>query len=970
MRFRTVRFKRILCAILSGAMIMASVSPAFAATARATTMKLEKTEGTVTLKTQNGSARKITKGMRLYNGNTLETAKYSYAHISLDGTKAVKLDQSSSATLRQGGKQLELLVKSGKLFFNVSQPLGEKENMNIRTSTMVTGIRGTCGIVEYVNANKSKLYLLEGKVTLGTGKNATTVYGGQTATVILQPKKQSGGSDQPGGEDKPGESGETDQTDKEMEQKVMVETLTEEIVPVFAIEEILSDPVLQEKIEQTTELEMEKLEEVLEESQQETETEKEEEEKKEETTSSGGGSYTPSTPAPTSATLSGTVSAAAINAALASYDKVTVVAVGKDADGNQVETSVTLEDNVAVPAGKVLIMETGKVENGMNLSCGEGTLIDCGNVSGITDSTLLSITGDASVYAKEFYPQVADYLNEYAQKSLSVSVDFKKNAIVKSNITLQPASGTQQLIQLNMSGNTLEIQSGTLTLASDVSILGSSSNALVLLSGGNLILQGISNNGNVNIQNTGSGATISRTAGTVTWNDTGLGIANKNGAELAIDGASASDDMVKIPDWIKIKTGYAAVWKDNMNMLSLEPTQSDFTSGTVTLADLNRALSANQTVTIGADANVTLQAQEYLTIPSGKTLIVQSKINGNESTGYTYGFEMESGSVLTVDDKATLKVSGAIGLNGTLNVGSNEGATLLVDSGALLQVDEINLTNRSTLTNNGTIDGGTLSLEGSGTIENHALIKMKTCKAIGDSNTSYSYVDVNGDSILVADGYGFSNDLFTGISRLACVMASTGSTDENNLFEPLVSVYANRLNQLAANQMRGNRMIDGKQVVQVNVSKNVDVMDDITWDLAGAGVGMADFKVNVAAGKALTLKNINSFGGTGDTLIEVGSGATLTITEDGSITDRSPHINLGPATGSAISVADGAKVSLQDPGLVISVENTADHIISGMQVINENVIVPNCVETLAEYTCIVEYSDEYSELLLVKDTGV
>ena len=139
---------RALTAVVMAGFLSASAAvPASAATARATTMQLEKTEGTVTLKTQNGSTRKITKGMRLYNGNTLSTAKYSYAHISLDSTKAVKLDQSSSATLRQSGKQLELLVKSGKLFFNVSKKLSAKESMNVRTSTMVTGVRGTCGVV-------------------------------------------------------------------------------------------------------------------------------------------------------------------------------------------------------------------------------------------------------------------------------------------------------------------------------------------------------------------------------------------------------------------------------------------------------------------------------------------------------------------------------------------------------------------------------------------------------------------------------------------------------------------------------------------------------------------------------------------------------------------------------------------------------------------------------------------------------
>lgn len=280
MNKRTIRTKKIWSMLLAAVLIVSVVTPAVAATARATTMKLEKTEGTVTLKTQNGSSRKPTNGMRLLNGNTLATAASSYAHISLDSTKAVKLDQNSSTTVRQSGKQLELLVKSGQLFFNVSEKLTQKESLNIRTSSMVAGIRGTCGVVEKVNPAMSKLYLIEGQVTLGTGENATTVYGGQTATVILRPKNETGES---------GGSGDNGNTAIDMEQKVYVEKLTEANVPIFAITEVLSDPVLQQKIEATTELKIEKLKEALAESQKEPGAE---EKKPEETTApSSGGSY-------------------------------------------------------------------------------------------------------------------------------------------------------------------------------------------------------------------------------------------------------------------------------------------------------------------------------------------------------------------------------------------------------------------------------------------------------------------------------------------------------------------------------------------------------------------------------------------------------------------------------------------------------------------------------------------------------
>ena len=375
MRLKKVNLKRVLCALLASAMVVVPVTPASAATARATTMKLEKAEGSVTLKTQNGSARKITNGMRLYNGNALSTASSSYAYISLDSTKAVKLDQNSSATLRQSGGQLELLVKSGKMFFNVSQPLTEKENMNVRTSTMVTGIRGTCGVVEYVNVNKSRLYLLEGKVTLGSGENATTIYGGQTATVVLQPKKETDNSGKPGDMNNP---------EKEKEQKVLVEKMTEKTVPVFAIAEIVSDPVLQEKITETTNLKIEKLEEILEASKQEEE-EKEPEKTPEETTPSGGGSSTPSTPVVTDATLTGNVSAAAINAALATYNKVTIAADAK----------AELEADVKIPEGKTLQIASKETQTGENQYSGSMSLLSGAKII-LEDGASLVVSGTIS----------------------------------------------------------------------------------------------------------------------------------------------------------------------------------------------------------------------------------------------------------------------------------------------------------------------------------------------------------------------------------------------------------------------------------------------------------------------------------------------------------------------------------------------------------------------------------------------
>ena len=43
---------------------------------------------------------------------------------------------------------MDIQLRSGSLFFSVTQPLEDDETMNIRASTLLVGIRGTCGWVD------------------------------------------------------------------------------------------------------------------------------------------------------------------------------------------------------------------------------------------------------------------------------------------------------------------------------------------------------------------------------------------------------------------------------------------------------------------------------------------------------------------------------------------------------------------------------------------------------------------------------------------------------------------------------------------------------------------------------------------------------------------------------------------------------------------------------------------------------
>jgi autotransporter-associated beta strand protein len=110
-----------------------------------TTIRLSEMSGKVKVKNASGKDVNARTDMRLYNGYTLETGKDGTAYISLDDTKALKLDVNGKIELRKSGKKLEISLLSGTIFYGVEAPLSSNESLEIRTSTMVTGVRGSHG---------------------------------------------------------------------------------------------------------------------------------------------------------------------------------------------------------------------------------------------------------------------------------------------------------------------------------------------------------------------------------------------------------------------------------------------------------------------------------------------------------------------------------------------------------------------------------------------------------------------------------------------------------------------------------------------------------------------------------------------------------------------------------------------------------------------------------------------------------
>jgi len=243
--------KRILCILLALILLSSLTLTVFSASeASASTMHLTETKGSVAVKNAVGKTLKNRDGMRLHNGYDISTEKASYAYINLDSSKAVKLDASSTAEVSRSGRKLELNLTEGSLFFNVPVALDSDESLDIRTSTMVAGIRGTSGWVRILDRYTTQIGLLEGKLTICsfdplTGETRyVTIIGGQICTIIRHEHAAAM-------EDaliEQGEIIEPNIIDELTKLGQVVEDLEEENVPGFVAVEVAADTALQAAI--------------------------------------------------------------------------------------------------------------------------------------------------------------------------------------------------------------------------------------------------------------------------------------------------------------------------------------------------------------------------------------------------------------------------------------------------------------------------------------------------------------------------------------------------------------------------------------------------------------------------------------------------------------------------------------------------------------------------------------------------
>ena len=199
----------------------------------ASTMRLLRYEGNVEISDASGNARFVMENARFNSGETMLTGEASSASVSLDSSKIVTLDAVTKVEFVKDAGQLQMNLKTGTLFLDVQKKLDENESLDIQTTTMTVGIRGTI------------VYVSETAPTEGAS-GASTLLGVLEGTARLTYPDENGARrllEVPAG------NLVTISSVGETASAPVVAALTTENIHPFVMNLLESDPVLMERVE-------------------------------------------------------------------------------------------------------------------------------------------------------------------------------------------------------------------------------------------------------------------------------------------------------------------------------------------------------------------------------------------------------------------------------------------------------------------------------------------------------------------------------------------------------------------------------------------------------------------------------------------------------------------------------------------------------------------------------------------------
>ena len=160
--------------VFSGSVPQTAMAESFSSSS----MRLLKYTGTVEIEDASGQPRFVLENSRFDSGEALKTGPESNASVGLDDDRIVTLDEESRVEFTLEGKHMEMFLTEGSLMLDVQDKLDDDETLDIKTSTIAVGIRGTIVFLK-VEDPKTAHSGFE-SVGLGSGQEAAS---GQTTVL-------------------------------------------------------------------------------------------------------------------------------------------------------------------------------------------------------------------------------------------------------------------------------------------------------------------------------------------------------------------------------------------------------------------------------------------------------------------------------------------------------------------------------------------------------------------------------------------------------------------------------------------------------------------------------------------------------------------------------------------------------------------------------------------------------------------
>lgn len=138
-------FMKCMVCITTAMLLAGSIATAVLAeeTYTANTMRLLQYTGSVELTEDSGESVTLMKSLRIDTSATLKTGDKSSASIGMDSSKVVTLGQNTEVELTKKSSKMKITLTEGNLLLDVKEKLKDDESLDVVTSTVTMGIRGT-----------------------------------------------------------------------------------------------------------------------------------------------------------------------------------------------------------------------------------------------------------------------------------------------------------------------------------------------------------------------------------------------------------------------------------------------------------------------------------------------------------------------------------------------------------------------------------------------------------------------------------------------------------------------------------------------------------------------------------------------------------------------------------------------------------------------------------------------------------